>query len=974
MFYQLTNNQRQFWAARNRLPGWLLLWAVIFLCASAWGTALLYEPFPSSYGNGTVLRNGNSSTVWVGGNSTGPGSAIITNTAAMTYSTLTTSTNPDTSYGILFAGTPGSARNAVAQFSPTAIVPGSNTPAVYCSFLINVQAAPASMNLVAYLRSDTSAGSPAGLAIWLDSSSSLYISRATTATPTATPVALSPGVNLIVARYHWIDGVNDRAELWVNPVAANLGVGEVSIPPPNAYSMQGSVAGSTGFKSLELPRYSSASGGAAAASGTEFIDEIRVGTNWADVTPSSSCTTASLTASPSAQTAFAGGTAVFNCAAAGSTPAYQWQASLDAGATWNPVAGGTGAATANYTTPILALTNNGTLYRCIATVPCDYSSVTSAVAGLTVIDPATIRYRSAGSGSWTNLATWQQSPDNLTWNPALAVPFFGNPGITIQSGHTVTVNAAATADNLAVQAGGTLLIGGGTLTLYAAAAVDADIYGSLVIASNTGSALAFSGAPVLQFESGGQFVWGQGSVPAIPAATWRDGSTCSITNCATSGTVKPSGLGQNFANFTWDWAAQANTVDFAGTLTNVRGNFHLNTGRTVALADGSPANSTLNIGGDLTVAGPTAASSKLNFVSGTAAALQTVNLGGNLSVTSVGTGLDCTDPNALVYINFTNAGNQSLTITSPNLAATTRSQWSVAAGSVLTLNSPLPLAVAANSTASMNVNGTLNLNGHSLSPPVLTGTGLITNSTGTATLTVGGIAPATNCVYSGLLADGGNLINLAKTGNNTFALAGSTPNLYGGATTVSGGTLDVQMDGGLGSGSVAVAVGATLKLELGSANNYLNDSASLLLNPNASVNLAYTGTDAVQALSFDGGATFQAAGTWGAAGSGAQFTDARFAGAGLLNVLTGGAVSPPCSATNQVVGIAYNANNTFTVTFLGTPQAQYFVQAHTNLAAADWAAVAGSTNTAGAGGQWQFTATNAATLQFFRAAAVNPCP
>ncbi len=67
-----------------------------------------------------------------------------------------------------------------------------------------------------------------------------------------------------------------------------------------------------------------------------------------------------------------------------------------------------------------------------------------------------------------------------------------------------------------------------------------------------------------------------------------------------------------------------------------------------------------------------------------------------------------------------------------------------------------------------------------------------------------------------------------KAGPNTLTL--SVSNLYSGTTVVAAGLLDVQSDGGLGSGDVQVADGASLTLESGAANNYINDSANLILN------------------------------------------------------------------------------------------------------------------------------------------------
>jgi hypothetical protein len=89
---------------------------------------------------------------------------------------------------------------------------------------------------------------------------------------------------------------------------------------------------------------------------------------------------------------------------------------------------------------------------------------------------------------------------------------------------------------------------------------------------------------------------------------------------------------------------------------------------------------------------------------------------------------------------------------------------------------------------------------------------------------------------------------------------------------------------------------------------------------------------------------------------------------------------PPCSSTNYVLSIMQEATNTFTLTFVGTTNAQYYLLETTNLAAnmTNWAVVADSTNTA-TNGVWYYTVTNAGVFtnglnRFFRAGAVNPCP
>ena len=84
-----------------------------------------------------------------------------------------------------------------------------------------------------------------------------------------------------------------------------------------------------------------------------------------------------------------------------------------------------------------------------------------------------------------------------------------------------------------------------------------------------------------------------------------------------------------------------------------------------------------------------------------------------------------------------------------------------------------------------------------------------------------------------------------------------------------------------------------------------------------------------------------------------------------------------CSQTNAIVGIADNLDGTFTLTFIGTPQAQYYVVANSAAVApmSNWLPLAGSTNTVtNTSGLWQVTVTNTAAQQYYRSTAVVPCP
>lgn len=130
--------------------------------------------------------------------------------------------------------------------------------------------------------------------------------------------------------------------------------------------------------------------------------------------------------------------------------------------------------------------------------------------------------------------------------------------------------------------------------------------------------------------------------------------------------------------------------------------------------------------------------------------------------------------------------------------------------------------------------------------------------------------------------------NGASSQSASAVVLSHASNTYSGGTTVSSfAYLDAQADGALGTGNVTLN-GGQLKLEMGATSNYIADSAKLILAStlaNGAVNLAFTGTDNIAGLSFDGGTTLAAAGTWGSLTSGAQNTSALFTGTGMLNVV-----------------------------------------------------------------------------------------
>ncbi|MGD0744494.1 MAG: hypothetical protein ABSA45_05010, partial [Verrucomicrobiota bacterium] len=199
-------------------------------------------------------------------------------------------------------------------------------------------------------------------------------------------------------------------------------------------------------------------------------------------------------------------------------------------------------------------------------------------------------FRSHQTGNWSNTTTWEYY-DSGWVTPAPSAPA-GTGTITIQSGHTVTVDVAV------------------------------NISGTLV---NSGTITPVS---TLTIASGGKYQHNfTTTAGTIPTATWSAGSTCEIVGY--TGNTKPNGLGQAFYNFTWNTPAMTNAAGFGlnAALTTINGDFTI-----VATGTGGPLQAvgaasssayTLNIGGKLIVQGGTftlAGASYSNY---------TLNIGGD---------------------------------------------------------------------------------------------------------------------------------------------------------------------------------------------------------------------------------------------------------------------------------------------------------------------------------------------------------
>ncbi len=209
----------------------------------------------------------------------------------------------------------------------------------------------------------------------------------------------------------------------------------------------------------------------------------------------------------------------------------------------------------------------------------------SALAGMALAQ-AVGDYRSAATGNWNVLATWERYNGTAWVTPTSGqgAPNSGDGAITIRNGHTVTVTANVTVDQTVIEAGGQVAVNSSrTLTIANGAGTDCTVGGIL---SNSGTVTTTG---TLSIGAGGTYRHARNG-GTVPTASWDAGSTCLVTGI--NGTA-PSGLGQSFHHFAWNCPGQTSHID-ANALASIAGDL------TVA---GTGSYRLNNSGGDITVAG-----------------------------------------------------------------------------------------------------------------------------------------------------------------------------------------------------------------------------------------------------------------------------------------------------------------------------------------------------------------------------------
>ena len=345
-------------------------------------------------------------------------------------------------------------------------------------------------------------------------------------------------------------------------------------------------------------------------------------------------------------------------------------------------------------------------------------------------------------------------------------------------------------------------------------------------------------AGTLQVGNGGSTGTLGSSVVANNASLVFNRSNAFTLGNAIGGTGSLSQTGTGAVTISGNNSYSGGTTINSGSTILIGANNALGTG-TVTLANGATLGT--NPGGALPNAINTPTGGTVTFTTSGANLTLNGNISGSGNINRTATGAAAT-----VYLGGDNSGfSGTFTVENNGNAATRFTSANGGSANAKWVNN--------NPT---NGRVTLEFGGGSAQFGSLTGTGFFSAQlAGTCAMEVGNLG--LNETYSGVLNQvGAGTLAVTKVGSGTWTLTGN--NAYTGATTVNGGVL-------------------------ATAGNSIPNTGKLVINGGK---VQATGTEVVDTLFFRG--VQQAAGTWGATGSGAaHIDDARFAGVtGVISVTT----------------------------------------------------------------------------------------
>ncbi len=335
--------------------------------------------------------------------------------------------------------------------------------------------------------------------------------------------------------------------------------------------------------------------------------------------------------------------------------------------------------------------------------------------------------------------------------------------------------------------------------------------GTLTLSGNN----AYSGSTTL---TGGEL--GLGSLNAIsPATVFFNGGTLqySAINHLDDSSQFSTGINQAFS-----FDTNGQNVSFINPLTSVGGTLtKIGNGTLTLLVNSNYSGTTTISGGSLQI-GNGGVTGSLGAGAVTDNADLTFDLSNNPTVSNAisGTGSVTQNGTGIVTLSGANTYSGATTVNSATLKAGVVNQ-----------------AFGVGSAVSIGIGGTLDLAGFNETIGSLDGLGLVTSSVaGNPTLTTG--TDNTSTDFSGSIQNGSAAsVGLNKTGSGLFSLSGI--NTYTGATTLSGGILELNNSNAIGPGTINFN-GAILQYSDNNNNDY---SSQFSTGINQAFNIDTNGQD-----------------------------------------------------------------------------------------------------------------------------------
>lgn len=137
----------------------------------------------------------------------------------------------------------------------------------------------------------------------------------------------------------------------------------------------------------------------------------------------------------------------------------------------------------------------------------------------TAIPASTDHYRTITTGVWSNPSVWETSATGTDpWVAAIVPPTSAANTITIRNGHTVTIDANTSADQLTIQNGGNLIYSAGTFTVDDGAGDDVNIQNGGIFTLSVSPVPTFSGLATVNVLTGGILRLTVGGLTSAPPA------------------------------------------------------------------------------------------------------------------------------------------------------------------------------------------------------------------------------------------------------------------------------------------------------------------------------------------------------------------------------------------------------------------------------------------------------------------------